>query len=105
MKAVVGEEALTSDDLLYLEFLQKFEKNFIAQGKKKKKKKLYQSDHYQILDTYTVINVLFLIFIPIKANLGFEFIFENKSFFFAKKNVQITYLVQPESEFVLVNFE
>ncbi|TNN24114.1 V-type proton ATPase subunit B [Liparis tanakae] len=31
MKAVVGEEALTSDDLLYLEFLQKFEKNFIAQ--------------------------------------------------------------------------
>lgn len=35
MKAVVGEEALTSDDLLYLEFLQKFEKNFIAQGKKK----------------------------------------------------------------------
>lgn len=33
MKAVVGEEALTADDLLYLEFLQKFEKNFIAQGK------------------------------------------------------------------------
>ena len=32
MKAVVGEEALTSEDLLYLEFLQKFEKNFIAQG-------------------------------------------------------------------------
>uniref|UniRef100_A0A670K120 V-type proton ATPase subunit B, brain isoform n=1 Tax=Podarcis muralis TaxID=64176 RepID=A0A670K120_PODMU len=33
MKAVVGEEALTSDDLLYLEFLQKFERNFIAQGR------------------------------------------------------------------------
>jgi len=32
MKAVVGEEALSSDDLLYLEFLTKFEKNFIAQG-------------------------------------------------------------------------
>uniref|UniRef100_A0AAY4E691 Vacuolar proton pump subunit B n=1 Tax=Denticeps clupeoides TaxID=299321 RepID=A0AAY4E691_9TELE len=32
MKAVVGEEALTADDLLYLEFLQKFEKNFISQG-------------------------------------------------------------------------
>ncbi|KAM9040792.1 V-type proton ATPase subunit B-like isoform 2-T4 [Megaptera novaeangliae] len=31
MKAVVGEEALTSDDVLYLEFLQKFERNFIAQ--------------------------------------------------------------------------
>merc|ERR550519_2130430 len=30
MKAVVGEEALTPDDLLYLEFLGKFEKNFIA---------------------------------------------------------------------------
>ena len=29
MKAVVGEEALTPDDLLYLEFLGK---NFIAQG-------------------------------------------------------------------------
>lgn len=32
MKAVVGEEALTSEDLLYLEFLQKFEKNFVSQG-------------------------------------------------------------------------
>ena len=32
MKAVVGEEALTPEDLLYLEFLTKFEKNFIAQG-------------------------------------------------------------------------
>lgn len=32
MKAVIGEEALTSEDLLYLEFLQKFEKNFISQG-------------------------------------------------------------------------
>ncbi len=32
MKAVVGEEALTPDDLLYLEFLTKFEKNFISQG-------------------------------------------------------------------------
>ncbi len=32
MKAVVGEEALTSEDLLYLEFLEKFEKNFINQG-------------------------------------------------------------------------
>merc|ERR1711881_121583 len=31
MKAVVGEEALTPEDLLYLEFLTKFEKNFIAQ--------------------------------------------------------------------------
>ncbi|XP_009647304.1 V-type proton ATPase subunit B, kidney isoform-like, partial [Egretta garzetta] len=32
MKAVVGEEALSPDDLLYLEFLQKFEKQFITQG-------------------------------------------------------------------------
>ena len=31
MKAVVGEEALT-DDLLYLEFLSKFEKTFLTQG-------------------------------------------------------------------------
>lgn len=35
MKAVVGEEALTSEDLLYLEFLSKFEKNFITQGMRK----------------------------------------------------------------------
>ena len=33
MKAVVGEEALSADDLLYLEFLNKFEKTFIAQGR------------------------------------------------------------------------
>jgi len=32
MKAVVGEEALTSEDLLYLEFLEKFEKKFLSQG-------------------------------------------------------------------------
>jgi len=32
MKAVVGEEALSDDDLLYLEFLKKFESQFIAQG-------------------------------------------------------------------------
>jgi len=32
MKAVVGEEALSAEDLLYLEFLGKFEKNFINQG-------------------------------------------------------------------------
>lgn len=32
MKAVVGEEALSSEDLLYLEFLEKFEKKFVCQG-------------------------------------------------------------------------
>ena len=31
MKAVVGEEALSPDDLLYLEFLKKFEAQFITQ--------------------------------------------------------------------------
>jgi len=32
MKAVVGEEALSAEDKLYLEFLQKFEGQFISQG-------------------------------------------------------------------------
>jgi len=32
MKAVVGEEALSSEDRLYLEFLDKFERKFLAQG-------------------------------------------------------------------------
>ena len=32
MKAVVGEEALTEDDKLYLEFLEKFEGEFLRQG-------------------------------------------------------------------------
>ncbi|GAB4819001.1 hypothetical protein N2152v2_006047 [Parachlorella kessleri] len=32
MKAVVGEEALSSEDLLYLEFLEKFENKFVNQG-------------------------------------------------------------------------
>jgi V-type H+-transporting ATPase subunit B len=32
MKAVVGEEALSSEDKLSLEFLEKFEKTFISQG-------------------------------------------------------------------------
>ena len=32
MKAVVGEEALSPEDKLYLEFLEKFEKTFVSQG-------------------------------------------------------------------------
>ena len=32
MKAVVGEEALSSEDLLYLEFLDKFEQKLVGQG-------------------------------------------------------------------------
>ena len=32
MKAVVGEEALSSEDLLYLEFLEKFEQKLVGQG-------------------------------------------------------------------------
>lgn len=32
MKAVVGEEALTQEDKLYLEFMEKFEHKFISQG-------------------------------------------------------------------------
>jgi len=32
MKAVVGEEALSPEDLLYLEFLEKFEAKFVNQG-------------------------------------------------------------------------
>mmetsp|Transcript_18922 Transcript_18922/g.21089 ORF Transcript_18922/g.21089 Transcript_18922/m.21089 type:complete len:499 (+) Transcript_18922:49-1545(+) len=32
MKAVVGEEALSDEDLLYLEFVDKFETKFLAQG-------------------------------------------------------------------------
>ena len=32
MKAVVGEEALSNEDKLSLEFLEKFEKTYIAQG-------------------------------------------------------------------------
>ena len=32
MKAVVGEEALTQEDRLYLDFLEKFEGEFLTQG-------------------------------------------------------------------------
>lgn len=32
MKTVIGEEALTTEDLLYLEFLEKFENKFVTQG-------------------------------------------------------------------------
>lgn len=37
MKAVVGEEALSTEDKLYLEFKDKFEKQFIAQGQYQKR--------------------------------------------------------------------
>lgn len=32
MKTVIGEEALSPEDMLYLEFLEKFENRFVAQG-------------------------------------------------------------------------
>ena len=32
MKAVVGEEALSQEDKLYLDFLERFEKKFLSQG-------------------------------------------------------------------------
>lgn len=32
MKAVIGEEALTAEDHIHLEFLKRFETEFIAQG-------------------------------------------------------------------------
>ncbi len=32
MKAVVGDEALSADDKLALEFLDRFEKEFVGQG-------------------------------------------------------------------------
>mmetsp|Transcript_563 Transcript_563/g.1140 ORF Transcript_563/g.1140 Transcript_563/m.1140 type:complete len:89 (+) Transcript_563:1200-1466(+) len=32
MKAVVGEEALSDEDFLYLNFIEKFEKEFLTQG-------------------------------------------------------------------------
>ena len=34
MKAVVGDEALSADDKLALEFLDRFEKEFVGQGKR-----------------------------------------------------------------------
>jgi len=37
MKAVVGEEALTDDDKLYLEFVEKFENTFLNQGYNEKR--------------------------------------------------------------------
>merc|ERR1711879_425583 len=37
MKAVVGEEALSTEDRLYLEFKEKFEKKFITQGQYQKR--------------------------------------------------------------------
>ena len=54
MKAVVGEEALTQDDLLYLEFLQKFEKNFITQGKF-----MYRLQNNRCISIYTILYIYY----------------------------------------------
>ncbi|XP_049849086.1 uncharacterized protein LOC126317465 [Schistocerca gregaria] len=44
MKAVVGEEALTDEDLLYLEFSEKFEQTFMCQGLYEKRSVLQSLD-------------------------------------------------------------
>jgi V-type H+-transporting ATPase subunit B len=45
MKSVVGEEALSSDDLLYLEFLEKFEGKFLKQS------------NYEMRDIYNSLDI------------------------------------------------
>jgi V-type H+-transporting ATPase subunit B len=45
MKAVVGEEALSTEDFLYLEFLDKFEHKFLAQG------------YYEARDIYASLDI------------------------------------------------
>ena len=51
MKAVVGEEALSGEDKLALEFLDKFEKNFVSQGA------LFPSPHCHTLSSIRAVRV------------------------------------------------
>lgn len=44
MKAVVGEEALSGEDLMYLEFLEKFESSFVKQGSYENRSIAYSLD-------------------------------------------------------------
>ena len=53
MKAVVGEEALSSEDHLYLEFLDKFESKFVTQVKKKSERASSRSRNSLTLHTHT----------------------------------------------------
>lgn len=55
MKAVVGEEALNQEDKLALEFLEKFEKTFINQGKSNK----YLIDFFTIFLGYNEGRTIF----------------------------------------------
>ena len=49
MKAVVGEEALSSEDLLYLEFLEKFESRFVNQVRTLRCQHALQHGHVALL--------------------------------------------------------
>ena len=55
MKAVVGEEALSSEDLLYLEFLEKFEAKFVNQVRHKNSKKIEQLQPLAVLAQMTYL--------------------------------------------------
>lgn len=44
MKAVVGEEALSAEDKLALEFLERFEHEFVAQGEASVERALKPND-------------------------------------------------------------
>ena len=58
MKAVVGEEALSSEDLLYLEFLGKFEKNFINQGANENRSIFESLGNFMILRAGSTAEIL-----------------------------------------------
>ena len=84
MKAMVGEEALTAEDLLYLEFLDKFEKTFINQGvcqvvrKQTTRKEMEVSEngvmhdhviYYVLLSSLCVLMLLFFFLSDVLADL------------------------------------
>lgn len=97
MKAVVGEEALTPDDLLYLEFLSKFEKNFISQGSYENRTVFESLDiGWQLLRIFPkemlkrIPTNILAEFYPRDSRHQFFFIFIIKSFLFKlyKKNCE-----------------
>jgi V-type H+-transporting ATPase subunit B len=60
MKAVVGEEALTQEDHLFIKFVEKFEGKFIAQGGYQNRTIFESLDlAWELLRTFPVRTVLY----------------------------------------------
>lgn len=95
MRAVVGEEALTQEDFLYLEFLDKFEHKFLQQGKKQNELNLYS---FSYLLSFNIKDIMKPVtYLPLLISHGLSFVlFPVKCWGVLKNKLLMNFIIETE---------